>query len=465
MRVLAAVTSGATGLVAGADKIDEIAIDRGLCRVMKIDPRVMGVDIGNRGGEGVNTLEVALLASDIVEDGWSWGMVSHATCIEERPGASVLQEFNEKLVAGTDLAPVEPDSIKYGSLSCGHTNCILRAMAASMPATTPHVTENGCYNMARIGSRDEGLAQAVTNGLTWKVYSWRMRVWYPSVPDLLQTARNMASTTLRKQSEIQGLLRLHNHSVLTKGLVASGIPAWHIVKASIMKTRPSFADKLEAMIAFVATKSGGDGGEYLQYLSRWHSNFVKSSQRGGVPGSLYKALASCPCQFLSFAIMEAAWSCPRGSVRNLECQWVTAGDVGLVTRAVEAKKPCKVSAAEMVLSDARARLGASGLEKLLGSNALVQVFGRFDVHVARYVMDKQESTQAVVFKSLLEICNSFVLEIQKADVTASDAWEGFGVKTLKDVAINEGELGKVSKKLQKTGLARQGRGEQQGPQG
>ena len=52
VRVLAAVTSGAAGLVAGADKIDEIAIDRGLCRVMKIDHRVMGVDIGNRGGEG-----------------------------------------------------------------------------------------------------------------------------------------------------------------------------------------------------------------------------------------------------------------------------------------------------------------------------------------------------------------------------------------------------------------------------
>ena len=52
VRVLAAVTSGATGLVAGADKIDEIAIDRGLCRVMKIDPRVVGVDIGNRGGDG-----------------------------------------------------------------------------------------------------------------------------------------------------------------------------------------------------------------------------------------------------------------------------------------------------------------------------------------------------------------------------------------------------------------------------
>ena len=64
---------------------------------------------------GVNVLEVALLAGEIVEDGFSWPMVSHATCIEERPGAGVIQEFNEKLVADTDLAPVEPDSTRYGS--------------------------------------------------------------------------------------------------------------------------------------------------------------------------------------------------------------------------------------------------------------------------------------------------------------------------------------------------------------
>ena len=96
-------------------------------------------------------------------------------------------------------------------------------------------------------------------------------------------------------------------------------------------------------------------------------------------------------------------------------------------------------------------MGKGGLKRLQESNALVQVFGRFDVHVARYVMDKQESTQTVVFKSLLEICKSFVLEIQKVpNVTASDAWEGFGKKTLKGVDIDEGELGEVLKKLQIT---------------
>ena len=65
------------------------------------------------------------------------------------------------------------------------------------------------------------------------------------------------------------------------------------------------------------------------------------------------------------------------------------------------------------MADARARLGVGGLRKLQESNALVQVFGRFDVHAARYVMDKQEAAQTVVFNSLPEICKSLVLDLSK----------------------------------------------------
>ena len=253
VQVLNDIQAGVVGLVAGADKIEQIALASGLGWEMTLDPRTVGIDIVNRGGEGVSTLECALLAEYIVADGWSWAMVKHACCIEERPGARVIQEFNEKLVAGTDLAPVK-DEIRYGSLSCGHTNQILRAMQAGMPSKIALVTENGKYDMARIRSRDMELYKAVTTGLTWKVLSWRTRVWYPTVPDILTGARNMAASTLRKQGEMEGLLRLHRNAVGSGGLDASGAPAWHEAKASVLKTRPPFAEKIDTMIGFVATK-------------------------------------------------------------------------------------------------------------------------------------------------------------------------------------------------------------------
>ena len=443
------------GIVATADKADEIALASGLCKEMRIDPHPVGVDPTNRGGQGVSMWEVALLANDIVEDGWSWGMVTHATCIEERPGQSMIQDFNEKLVAGTDLAPVAHDSIRYGSLSCGHTNQILRAMAASMPADVPLVTENGRYSMARIRSRDVELAKAVNTGLSWKAYSWRTRLWYPTLPELLQSARNMSSTTLRKQGEMEGLLKLHRSSLMTKGLSANGVPLWHLAKANLLKTRPPFSDKVDAMIAFVATKSGGDGGEYLKYLNRWHNNFVRPSQRAGVPAALYTALASCPCQYLAFAILEAAWGCPWKYVTNMECRWVTAGEVASLTKVAGSPESSRLRAAELVLADARARLGEGGCDKLSASNGMVQVFGRFDIHVARYVLDRQEVKQAIVFETLLEICKSFVAEATKVQFEGLDAkaWEGFGVQTLAGEMIDEGANSTASKKLVKTQAA------------
>ena len=341
---LADIKAGRIGLVAGADKIEEIAMASGFGTEMSLNPRMVGIDISNRGGQGVSTLEVALLANGIVEDGWSWAMVKHTTCIEERPGASDIGDFNAKLVAGSDLAPVQKDEIRYGSLSCGHTNQILRAMQASMPSKIAHVSEDGKYNMARIRSRDAELYKAVTQGLTWKVMSWRMRVWYPTVTDILQSARNMAASTLRKQGEMEGLLRLHRNSLMTSGLDASGTPAWHEAKASVLKTRPPFAEKLDAMIGFVATKSGGEGAEYLKYLNRWHNLFVSPSRCSGVPAALYTALASCQCQYLSFAILEAAWSCPRGYVQNSECRWITAAEVGLFAKGYDAPGGSKAKA-------------------------------------------------------------------------------------------------------------------------
>ena len=42
VKILAEVKAGTIGPVAGADRIDEIAMASGLCKDMKIDPRLVG---------------------------------------------------------------------------------------------------------------------------------------------------------------------------------------------------------------------------------------------------------------------------------------------------------------------------------------------------------------------------------------------------------------------------------------
>ena len=52
VKILVEVKAGTLGPVAGADRIDEIAKASGLCNDMKLDPRMVGVDVTNRGGRG-----------------------------------------------------------------------------------------------------------------------------------------------------------------------------------------------------------------------------------------------------------------------------------------------------------------------------------------------------------------------------------------------------------------------------
>ena len=85
---------------------------------------------------------------------------------------------------------------------------------------------------------------------------------------------------------------------------------------------------------------------------------------------------------------------------------------------------------------------------------MVQAFGRFDVHVARYVLYEQEPSQAVVFKTLLEICKNFVAEVREALLPLAHlvaiGWDTFGAKTLSGDSICEGDQAQASTQLLKT---------------
>ena len=127
-----------------------------------------------------------LLASDIAAAGWSWNFRGHAVCIEAEPGSKALEVFNQRFAEGAGLAPVEPDSIRFGSLSCGHTNMGLRAIAASVLSECPLLSEDGKLSLSKLSRFDKEYAKAVTQGLHWKVSRWTVRRDYPEALDIIQ---------------------------------------------------------------------------------------------------------------------------------------------------------------------------------------------------------------------------------------------------------------------------------------
>ena len=92
-------------IVAANDQITAALFDMGLAHEMVVNSQAVGVDMGNRGGEGVNAMEVDALGVDIINDGYSPGKTSHACCIQQQPGKTDIEEFTASLRAGTDLPP------------------------------------------------------------------------------------------------------------------------------------------------------------------------------------------------------------------------------------------------------------------------------------------------------------------------------------------------------------------------
>ena len=213
MVILRAYEGGHVGLVQAADKVEQALERLGLLSRMQLSPLMVGCDTDNRGSQGVNALEVGILASDICEVGWSWDETRHAVCIEAKPGRDGLEAFNAKLASGTDLAPVRPGSIRFGALSCSHNSMGLRSIAAAMPSTDPLMSSAGAFSIDRLELRDAEYAKAVRSGLHWKVLNWQVREKYPGVTKLISLARNVGQAINRTESEMQVLLRLHSMSV------------------------------------------------------------------------------------------------------------------------------------------------------------------------------------------------------------------------------------------------------------
>ena len=152
---------------------------------------------------------------------------------------------------------------------------------------------------------------------------------------------------------MQTLLRLH--SISSGFQVRTGdSPPWADIKRSILRTRPPCANKLDAMISFVVSRSGGAKGEFLQQLAVFHRNFVEDSIRGGVPEKLYFALADFRHHYLALALMKTAWTCPPQAIVSLQSEWVNAGEILALGSTKNTDVAERVRLADKMLSQSRA---------------------------------------------------------------------------------------------------------------
>jgi len=400
-QIMADYDGGRVGLVQTSDKLLEAFAASDMLYSMTVAPRQVGLDPSNRDSMGVNAKEVHRLMGEIATVGWSWPATAHAVCCEAKPGDTSLQEYNGMLVKGLDLAPVLPNTIWFGSLSCGHTNMALRCLGAAVPSSCPLLSEGGKLDLDKLWKRDPEFAKAATTGLKWRVLRAAVRERYPAVLSIIQAALNVAGNVQQKVHEVQGLQQLW--TLATNYQKKGETVDWASIKAVIKRSLPSFVDSLDSMIAFVASHSGGLQGSFLKYFLAFHRLFVKPTVRSSVPSGLYAALSTFPHHYLAWAMLAAAYTCPKEHIKpGGLCTFVSAGDVAGVLKGDTAA----VLEAEMYLREVREFLPSAGVAGALWSgNQLINPVAKMEINLARLLLKKPTKDN---YKDVKEIARDFI---------------------------------------------------------
>lgn len=142
----------------------------------------------NRDGVGVHPSEIHTLLSDIGAAGWDW-KECRAAAVEVHGNANVLS-FNQNLWQSARglLSPIEEGTVKFASLSCTHTNQVLRLFHYAMEHSDEKYTSHGKLSKEKLRLLDKEYHDAVEHGLWWDVISQEVLGKFPSLPTICKHA-------------------------------------------------------------------------------------------------------------------------------------------------------------------------------------------------------------------------------------------------------------------------------------
>lgn len=290
---------------------------------LRIPPKMVGVHPANRNGCGVSATEVHALGVEITSMGWHLGHTSHAVCVEDSESSAVAKFTRAQASSSVGmLGIVDEGTIKYGSLSCSHTNAFLVALLCEVETTHSSIAENGRMSPSKL-STDPNLADILQNGLHWLVLSKEVPGLYPSLLDLVQFAKNAAGAAQRRENEIQILMKIQSMAAASPSAVD-----WSSISSFVAKRNQLESSELKVYLKFV--QLFGDG-PFLAELHKYYQSFVPAGRV--VPISTFSAIVDLkltPAEmapYMAVALVKAQASCPASKVQNKVCKFISVGDI------------------------------------------------------------------------------------------------------------------------------------------
>ena len=274
------------GVVAFQNEVMKVLKGHGLAYTQQIPPDRVGVSQVNRDGFGVSPRDCHRLLCMIADLGWD-DKVPKPICIEIDNGDG-NEEFNQRIVDSCPdgeygIPAFLPNSIRYASISCSHTNFALRCCVHGMPHTdgTKILTVDGNLSMDRIETVDPQLAKAVREGLHWTVINKDV-AQVGQVLSLLQASQNSVSGIYRPEHEFQILMRIHGSQI------ADPNKSWPDMKAQLLLSKPQCEEAAPFMWGFL--KRFGGGHKLLQEVEVRLKRQTEMSKSLGLPW--WRALAA-----------------------------------------------------------------------------------------------------------------------------------------------------------------------------
>ena len=460
--------AGEKGLRQGADELEDEFIALGVMDLdIVVHPKNVGFSDINRDGMIGNANDAMDLISIILQAGCSLDEMRHSTMEEAASGSTTFQRVNEEMAKGNpQMAPVLPNSIRFGSIAGGHTYQGFRAFHAGLAHPDTRVTRNGMLSIDAAEQTCKIYGGAVRYGIKCKVIKATARVLFPRALQIISIARNMNKKAQAGEPDIQILRRMFNQAAATQA--RRGAPDWPMVRRFAIQSLPTLHGDIEEYIYFLSRRSGGTDGALFLYLARWNTerqmnicthkqtNHKKNSKRQNqnrnrninnvmqmaftqcfenrwcglsvksrdvsVPGAAFAAAATLAepllsIAFLMYAYKSQAAAAPAKSGKSCSTKKVFGeGEIKMIGMSKDAAIVQVRGHAETLLSHVRKHVAtnARGAKLMDQDNALAVAFGQLDVNVAECIATNKKATTSMLDGIVSAWAREFAGEFDKA---------------------------------------------------
>ena len=209
--LLASVAKAAQkNIVTILEKIIQLLLQVGLAVYLVLPPEQVGIHPRNRYGVGVIVHNLHKLGASIYQMGFSFLACKDAICIED--GDDRLSAKNTvRIQANSEMLPKQKEAeIVAGSVANTHTNQFL-VMAIqgtktnqeilSSPATPGHIDSTKMRNQEQLG-------KAMSEGIPWLMIKAQAVRLYPTLPDLIQQARQVTGQVQNRETQVELLVSI-----------------------------------------------------------------------------------------------------------------------------------------------------------------------------------------------------------------------------------------------------------------